>query len=257
MLNILVIHGYVQSAGTVAGNTRALKDKLSDIATLHYVDGPPMRDNSSSPSRPWWILGDNLEHNLSASNRWDDTVKWWSEELSKNEYDGVIGLSQGSAMTALLLSMLNHPEKVPGFYPQKTQPIKFAILCSGFISNREPHAQIYGVPESLPTLHTVDDNDFVVPAKRTVELQKLFKNSQLLRHNEGHSIPVRGDWPNTMRQFIVQAIGEEVHVPNNSAERQAEGDLVETKQIQTDQDSCRRSPFQNIYHKFLKPLGGR
>ena len=31
----------------------------------------------------------------------------------------------------------------------------------------------------------VDDNDYVVPAQRTVEMQKLFKNSQLLRHNEG------------------------------------------------------------------------
>ena len=63
-----------------------------------------------------------------------------------------------------------------------------------------------------------------------------------------------------MREFIVQAIGEGAHIPNNSElERQAEGDLVDTKQIQTDpsQDSCRRSPFQNIYHKFLKPLGGR
>jgi len=201
VLNILVIHGYVQSADTLASNTRALKDKLSDIATLHYVDGPPMRDNSTSSSRPWWILGKNLEHKVSASGRWDDSVKWWSDELSKNGYDGVIGLSQGSAMTALLLSMLNHPEKIPGFHPQKTQPIKFAILCSGFVSNLEPHAHIYGVPENLPTLHTVDDNDFVVPAQRTIELQKLFKNSQLLRHNEGHSIPVRGDWPNTMRQF--------------------------------------------------------
>ena len=31
----------------------------------------------------------------------------------------------------------------------------------------------------------VDDNDFVVPAHRTIALQKLFKNSQLLRHNQG------------------------------------------------------------------------
>ena len=69
-----VIHGYVQSADIVASNTRALKDKLSDIATLHYVDGPPLRANSASSSRPWWILGDNLEHNMSASGRWDDTV---------------------------------------------------------------------------------------------------------------------------------------------------------------------------------------
>lgn len=123
-----VIHGYVQSAATVASNTRALKDKLSGIANLHYVDGPPMRNASYSSSRPWWILDSNLEHDMRASDRWDDTVcfiyccvvvdhrvdwvyhlqvKWWSDELSKNTYDGIIGLSQGSAMTALLLSMVS------------------------------------------------------------------------------------------------------------------------------------------------------
>jgi len=205
LLNILVIHGYVQSASTVAGNTRALKEKLSDIANLHYVDGPPMRNATHSSSRPWWILDSYLEHDMTASDRWDDTVKWWTDELSKNQYDGIIGLSQGAAMTALLVSMLNHPERVPGFNLEKTQPIKFAILCSGFISNYEPHKQIYGVPENLPTLHTVDMHDFVVPAQKTIELQKLFKTSQLARHNEGHSIPVCGDWPNVMKEFIVKA----------------------------------------------------
>jgi len=246
MLNILVIHGYVQSAATVAGNTRALRDKLSDIATLHYVDGPPMRGDSRSSSRPWWILGGNLEHDMSAAARWDDSVRWWSEELSKNQYDGIIGLSQGSAMTGLLLSMLNHPERVPGFRPQKSQPIKFAILCSGFVSHREPHGHIYGVPDNLPTLHTVDNNDFIVSAQRTVELQKLFKNSQLLRHNEGHSIPVRGDWPNTMKQFIMQAChlqpttatsSDHVRVPSDH--RVAEGDRS-------------HSPLRNIYEKVSK-----
>jgi hypothetical protein len=69
-----VIHGYVQSAATVAGNTRALKDKLSNIAILHYVDGPPMCNASQSSSRPWWILDSNLEHDMRASDRWDDTV---------------------------------------------------------------------------------------------------------------------------------------------------------------------------------------
>ena len=45
----------------------------------------------------------------------------------------------------------------------------------------------------------------------------------------GHSIPVRGDWPNTMRQFIVQACqlqstsGEEAHF---LTEHQVEGDFV-------------------------------
>jgi len=202
-LNILVIHGYVQSASIVAGNTRALSEKLSDIATLHYVDGPPMRNASRSSSRPWWILDSNLEHDMTASDRWDDTVNWWSNELSKNQYDGIIGLSQGAAMGALLISMLNHPERVPGFRPKKTQPIKFAILCSGFISNYRPHKQIYGIPENLPTLHTVDMHDFIVPAEKTIELQKLWASSLLSRHDEGHVIPVQGDWPDLFKEFIV------------------------------------------------------
>ena len=33
-------------------------------------------------------------------------MRWWSEELSTNQYDGIIGLSQGAAMTALLISMV-------------------------------------------------------------------------------------------------------------------------------------------------------
>ena len=69
--SLTVIHGYVQSASTVASNTGALKETLSDIANLHYVDGPPMH---GSLSRPWWILDSYLEHDTRAVDRWDDVV---------------------------------------------------------------------------------------------------------------------------------------------------------------------------------------
>ena len=40
--------------------------------------------------------------------------------------------------------------------------------------------------QSVSLLQPLDyDNDFVVPAHRTIDLQKLFKSSQLLRHNQG------------------------------------------------------------------------
>jgi hypothetical protein len=78
----------------------------------------------------------------------------------------------------------------------------------------------------------VDMRDVVVPAQKTIDLQGLFKNSQLVTHNEGksqteslisstsqpqcraltviagHSIPVRGDWPRLMREFILQACSQ-------------------------------------------------
>ena len=89
------------------------------------MDGPPL---NGSYSRPWWILNSDLEHDMRAGNRWNDVVslpstlsscggihsadgiiqvRWWSAELSKNQYDGIIGLSQGAAMTALLVSMVS------------------------------------------------------------------------------------------------------------------------------------------------------
>jgi len=205
MLNILVIHGYVQTAAIVAANTVRLRDQLADIATLHYVDGPPMRDGSFSGSRPWWILGRNLEVD-NRVDRWNASVAWWSDHLSQNQYDGIIGLSQGSAMTALLVSMLNRPESVPGFNPALQQPIRFAIFCSGFISNLSPHKEIYRIPDDLHTLHTVDENDRIVPAGRTIDLKNICKNSQLKYHHEGHSIPVQGCWPQTFKTFILNAV---------------------------------------------------
>jgi hypothetical protein len=78
----------------------------------------------------------------------------------------------------------------------------------------------------------VDMRDAVVPAQRTIDLQGLFKNSQLVTHNEGksqtgsltsstfqsrrraftaiigHSIPVRGDRSRLMREFILQACSQ-------------------------------------------------
>ncbi|KAJ7716580.1 serine hydrolase FSH [Mycena maculata] len=206
MLKILVVHGYVQSAATVAHNTRKLRDALDGVAILHYVDGPVMPNSSfMSSSQPWWLLSQSLEFDASRNDgRWDTVVEWWSHELSAHQYDGIIGLSQGSAMAALLVSMINHPERVPHFKPTKKQDFKFGIFCSGFVSHKSPHAEIYGIPD-IPTLHTVDNNDMVVDAARTIELQEMCSNSVLLRHNEGHSIPVGGNFPTQFRQFILES----------------------------------------------------
>jgi len=220
LLNILVIHGYAQTAAIVAGNTVGLNNTLSDIATLNYVEGPAIPGTRPTASRPWWILDNmiDLEFDSTQSGRWNDSVKWWSDELSTTQYDGIIGLSQGSAMTGLLISMLNKPENAPGF-SAKTQPIKFAILCSGFVSHKPPHGQIYTSPGNLPTLHTIDMHDPVVPPDRTIELRNLFNNSQLVQHNEGHAIPVTGDWPSRMKQFIAEACNITItdKAPTNSS----------------------------------------
>ncbi|PRP85876.1 hypothetical protein PROFUN_06150 [Planoprotostelium fungivorum] len=203
-LQVLVIHGYVQTASTVFNNTKPLRDALSDVADLIYAEGPAVEGNERG-SRPWWTLefigGGTWKGK--ETDRWNDTVKWWHDHLSAHSYDGIIGLSQGASMTALLLSMIKNPEKIPGFGPIRHQPLRFAILCSGFISDHPSH--FIDLPETLPTLHTVDHQDGVVNERHTVRLYEKFKRAELKEHDEGHSIPIRGQWPSQMRDFIISS----------------------------------------------------
>ena len=66
-----------------------------------------------------------MGYGMTAAERWEDTVcfnlicafsrmligyeqvNFWNDLFSKNQYDGVIGLSQGGAMTGLLVSMVS------------------------------------------------------------------------------------------------------------------------------------------------------
>ena len=99
------------------------------------MQGPQQPGTVATASRPWWILDNmvDLEFDPTQVGRWNDSVRripfvvprcdahlralnqvnWWSNELSTNQYDGIIGLSQGSAMTGLLLSMVSIHRRVP------------------------------------------------------------------------------------------------------------------------------------------------
>ena len=66
-----------------------------------------------------------MGYGMTAAERWEDTVhfhlicafsrmligydqvNFWNDLFSKNQYDGVIGLSQGGAMAGLLVSMVS------------------------------------------------------------------------------------------------------------------------------------------------------
>ena len=90
------------------------------------------------------ILGHLVWHKLD----WPDIkqVKYWSEELSKNSYDGIIGLSQGSAMTALLLSMAS----VPHFFD-----ILWACLEGNFYILAQPSWKSPRLPPSKDSAHQI------------------------------------------------------------------------------------------------------
>ena len=119
------------------------------------------------------------------------------------------------------------------------------IFHPGFVSHYTPHKEIYGIPEDLPTLHSkhglicslfirvnmtrinsrrwqwfhcsrcanyrvaedVQDVSAELPQRR-FERHLFFLLSTELIGATGHSIPVRGTWPNVFRTFILNAVAK-------------------------------------------------
>jgi hypothetical protein len=76
-------------------------------------------------------------------------VKWWSDELSQKQYDGIIGLSQGSAMTALLISMVT-ATTLPNLILDKNlmRYIHSSIIPNGFPASTLRRLSLSSLPYS-------------------------------------------------------------------------------------------------------------
>ena len=126
-----------------------------------------MRNSRYSFSRPWWIL-DSYE-GMTAAERWEDTVRFnftcafstmligyeqvnfWNDLFSKNQYDGIIGLSQGGAMTGLLVSMVS-------FVLLRWDLATWRIVVNGDIHTAEPPRESAGLPSSEDSTHQICHN---------------------------------------------------------------------------------------------------
>ena len=129
-----------------------------------------MRGSPHSYSRPWWILDSYVGYGMTAAERWEDTVRlrsicafsrmligyeqvnFWNDLFSKNQYDGVIGLSQGGAMAGLLVSM------VSSSFFLCWDLATWSIVVNGDIHTAEPPRESAGLPSSEDSTHQICHN---------------------------------------------------------------------------------------------------
>ncbi|KAF8331375.1 serine hydrolase FSH [Cantharellus anzutake] len=119
-------------------------------------------------------------------------------------FDGVLGFSQGGALGALLISMLEQPELSPEFLVDGKPPhppLRFGIVIAGF-TMRDPKYLKAFVPPPLktPLLFVVGKRDRGYA--RDLDLLPKFQHCRLERHEGGHLVPTRGDWPRFFSDYI-------------------------------------------------------
>ncbi|KAI4304247.1 hypothetical protein MLD38_039788 [Melastoma candidum] len=111
-------------------------------------------------------------------------------------FDGILGFSQGAAMTALLCAHKNELRGEIDF--------RFAILCSGFAINS---TQFELGSINCPSLHIFGSDpgkDRQICNETSEDLAKYFKDGSrtIIRHDCGHIIPTRPPYVDEIKDFL-------------------------------------------------------
>jgi hypothetical protein len=128
----------------------------------------------------WWHLN---------FRGWEQTLDWVTDYLVRHgPFDGVLGFSQGAALTSLLVGRRAPDGRVT---PERPLSFGFAVMIGGFRSDSAAHAGLYAAADSyrLPSLHIMGKSDPVVPMADSMVLARQFAAPTVLTHPGGHVIP--------------------------------------------------------------------
>ncbi|TIA85708.1 hypothetical protein E3P99_03911 [Wallemia hederae] len=216
-LQVLVLHGYTQSASIFARKMSKLTRDLSDTCDLHFIDGPIRLDKIAMPNaeqcgssddssipRGWCVLRTNRHTGKLDFEHIDLSWSYIKDVLSINTYDGIFAFSQGAAFAAALAGVLANTQSrsdIRNVHP----PFKFCITLGGYKVVDARYKHIYPLPPSgLPThfLHIHGDTDMIVLREKNDALVKSSPGCRTERHLGGHFVPSTPAW----RDFFVRYI---------------------------------------------------
>lgn len=210
-LRLLCLHGYRQDGDTFSKRIGALRKRLKAVAEFDFIDGSQIvvpGDESGIPGeegraggRGWWF---SREDDYFKATHYSDFQKGFQESVavveqklcSDGPYDGLLGFSQGAALTTLVCALKDRGQ----LSPQAT--FRFVMLVSSFKSRCSQHDVHYSEPISTPSLHVIGDGDQVVDHSMSEELAAVFSDATILRHDGGHFVPATAPLAASYQNFL-------------------------------------------------------
>ncbi|KAF8589482.1 hypothetical protein K439DRAFT_1332677 [Ramaria rubella] len=140
--------------------------------------------------------------------------------LQKTTYQGVMGFSQGAAMAAVLVAILERPQSYEEFMVdgQPVHPkLDFFISISGFVPV-DPFLELIISPTTskitTPSLQVIGDNDVIVIPERSQHLISVCDKESIRveRHEGGHFVPSKANWRNFFKEYLINP-GAQAQIP--------------------------------------------
>ncbi|PUU82742.1 serine hydrolase FSH [Tuber borchii] len=222
MSKLLFLHGYTQSGPLFSAKTKALQKtllkSLPPQSALCYPTAPHPLSLSDLPGSPtpdtptpienyaWWRRNDATGEYVGIDGTWE----FLSDYLDTNgPFDGVIGFSQGAALAAMLLSLLerNPDREKPENFTTAHPPLKFGVCYSGFRAT-ENYRYFYEPKIETPVLHVLGSLDTVVGEERSLELVRTCAGGEERKvyHPGGHYLPTGKQYANMLLGYILEHI---------------------------------------------------
>ncbi len=170
-LRVLCLHGYHGSGAIVRDQMESLVASLPANIEFVYVDAPSLATGGFG----WWHEG---------FDGWERTRDWAVELICAGpRFDGIFGFSQGAALAGLLSAVQESSSALPQFR------FDFAVMVSGFTSDRPQHTELLQHKLTTPSLHVIGRSDLIVPRKDSLRLAGRFANALIIEHPGGHIVP--------------------------------------------------------------------
>jgi predicted esterase len=168
-LRILCLHGYHGTGAILRRQMAPLAAAIPPNIELIHADAPSLSEGDFG----WWHEG---------FRGWERSRDWAAGLLRTGPpIDGILGFSQGAALTGLLAAVRDTEPSFP--------PFEFAIMVSGFTSTMPQHAGLLRHKVSVPSVHVIGRADTIVPRRDSMLLADRFADPLILEHPGGHVIP--------------------------------------------------------------------
>jgi len=207
-LRILCLHGYHGSAQVLRSQLGPLASGLEPLVDLVYVDAPSLVagdfgwwhavTEESDPARDDPGVNGTRRH----YKGWERTRAGIVSMFDRlGPFDGVLGFSQGAALTGLLVGLRAPDGRTT---PERPLRFDFAVMVGGFACRDPGLARLYERTDSyaLPSLHLFGRSDGIVPEQDSRELAAHFASPTLVEHAGGHVIASDPSVRSAVRAFL-------------------------------------------------------
>lgn len=219
---ILCLHGRCQYGAMLSNKIAGARKKLQRVYELDFLDGPlevmaaaaaartPSVDTTATSSDEplpsvdvpkqlaWW------ERNLQTGQHInvEHAFTYVTETVKGEDYDAIIGFSQGGVLGASLVLTGAFPN-VKAIVTAGSPFVPDAFDCARSLAPN-PETIQHGL--DIPKLHFAGTTDAMVPVESTQKLCETAGNGEVILHEKGHLFPTKAAYVNQMIQFLEEAL---------------------------------------------------